>query len=612
MLRSSRRGLRTAAPAAFSLSLLALLAAPTSAALAADEASAAAQATPLQVAQSSTLTGEEGKALGATASQVSCDLNGNGLPDLAAGNYQTFDSSPGSVGAYVLLDAAASNVSAPIESQNAIRIIDSTRNYMGGVDVRCAGDVNGDSFDDLAVVAQGVGLFIVLGSADFSEVTLDDLGARGKTVLGSITRGNGVGDVDGDGVDEIAVTDTTGTVTVLQFEELAETSSLTDASGPRISGEGIDLVSISRAGDMNGDGREDLAVGASSWKAPGAAGFGTGAVWVVTDLQSDVTIGAVEIPGFRIDGPPRGYDLMGTSTVGLGDINGDGYDDLMIGGESDDPLPGSALVVLGGANGENVITDPTSQAAPAVRSAATETQRGWWISGGASGDHFGHAVGAVRMSDWSLLLIGAMDGTAGEGLEGSGYVAMVDSRALVDGSLPLSSTGALEAVDLQPAGAEGSEFVGGALLYGDSANLRLGRSFADLTRDPAGSRIDFAVGAPALFTWQGEVPSVHLYSLQVLPADDEGNGDSNGDDSSGSGNADSGASGGTSDAGGTSSDGGQDGKTPDGTSNASAADEELPNTGSPANLVTAATAGALLLGAAMAFLYAARKHARNS
>lgn len=610
MRKLPRHGLRSVAPVALSLSLLALLAAPTSAAFAADEA-AQAKATPLQVAQHSALTGEEGKALGATASQVSCDLNGNGLPDLAVGNYQTFDSSPGAVGAYVLLDAAASNVSAPIESQDAIRIIDSTKNFMGGVDVRCAGDVNGDSFDDLAVVAQGVGLFIVLGSADFSEVSLDDLGARGKTVLGSITRGNGVGDLDGDGLDEIAVTDTTGTVTVLQFEELADTNALADTSGPRISGEGIDLVSISRAGDMNGDGREDLAVGASSWKAPGATGFGTGAVWVITDVEADVTIGAGEVPGFRIDGPPRGYDLIGTSTVGLGDINGDGYDDLMIGGESDDPLPGSALVVLGGADGENVTTDPTSQSAPAVRSATTSAQRGWWINGVTSGDHFGHAVGAVRMSDWSLLLIGAMDGSASEGLEGSGYVALVDSRALTDGSLPTSNTGVLEAAQLQDVGAEGTEFMGAALVHGDSANLRLGRSFADLTRDPAGSRIDFAVGAPALFTWQGEVPSVHLYSLQVLPAEDEGNGGTGGSDSGGTAGA-GGDSSGAGSAGGTSSDGAQDGKTPDGPSNASATDEELPNTGSPVNLVTATAAGAMLLGAAVAFLYAARKHARNS
>ena len=598
MLRSFSRGARTAFSTAVPIALLALLAPPTSAALAI-EAQPLAPA-PLQVAENSTLTGEEGKALGATASQVFCDLNGNGLPDLAVGNYQTFDSSPGAVGAYVLLDAAASNISAPIESQNAIRIIDSAKNYMGGVDVRCAGDVNGDSFDDLAVVAQGVGLFIVLGSAEFSEVNLDHLGERGKTVLGSITRGNGVGDIDGDGFDEIAVTDTTGAVTVLQYEDLAAENALADTSGPRISGAGIDLVSISRAGDMNGDGRDDLAVGASSWKAPSASGFGTGAVWVITDVESDVTIGTEEVPGFRIDGPPRGYDLMGTSTVGLGDINGDGHDDLMIGGESDDPLPGSALVVLGGQNGANVTTDPTSQDAPAVRAVDGGTQRGWWINGRASGDHFGHAVGAVRMNGWSLLLVGAMDGTAGEGLSGSGYVALIDSRALAADSLPLSATGVLEAADLQPAGAEGSQFTGGALLLGDYADQRLGRSFADLTRSPSGSRIDFAVGAPALFTWQGEVPSVRLYSLQVLPAKDDGTGGPKDPDSVG-----------TSNGVGESNGSNQGGRSPDGTNNSSAQNQRLSNTGSTEAPMVLAAGSALLLGAAAALFLAARARIRS-
>ena len=605
MHRSTRRGFATVAPAALSLTLLALLTAPAAATAAAPTAPAKTS-TPLQISESATLTGEDGKALGATASQVSCDLNGNGIPDLAAGNYQTFDSSPGAVGAYVLLDTDASHSSGAIEEQGAIRIIDSSNNYMGGVDVRCAGDVNGDGFDDLAVVAQGYGLFIVLGSADFAEVELDNLGARGKTVLGSITRGNGVGDVDGDGFDEIAVTDTTGKVTVLNFEALADTGTLADTTGPRISGQGFDLVSVSRAGDMNGDGREDLAVGSSSWKAPGASSFGTGAVWVITDLSADITIGAVEIPGFRIDGPPRGYDLMGTSTVGLGDINGDGYADLMIGGESDEPLPGSALVVLGGPDGENVITNPLAEGEPAVRSALSETQRGWWINGGAAGDHFGHAVGAVRMSGWSLLLIGAMDGSAGAGLEGSGYIAMVDSRALVDGSLPLSSTGVLEAAALQPAGAADSTFEGAALIYGDFANQRLGRSFADLTRDPSASRIDFAVGAPALFTWQGEVPSIRIYSLEVLPAEEEGGGNTGGGNTGG-GNTGGGNTGGNTGGGNAGGEHTGGGKHTDGT----VTNADLANTGSSSAATGIAVLSALLLGTAGVALLLARRATRS-
>ena len=503
------------AVAAFALALpgIALIATPASAAPVADR----------------TIQGPTGTAFGSTASQVRCDVNGDGVPDLAVGTYATFDSTPGATGAYVLLGAgaAAKNGTSNVADEQPVRIIDTSRNMMGGVDVRCGGDVNGDGFDDLVVVAQATGVFVVFGSADFSEVRLDDLGERGRTVLGSITRGNGVGDIDGDGRDEIAVTDTSGAVTILNADQLPAESQLSATPGPRISGRGIDLVSVSRAGDMNGDGREDLAVGASSWKAPGSDRFATGAIWVITDTSSDVRIGADPIPGFRIDGPPRGYDLLGTSTVGLGDIDGDGFDDLLIGGESDDPKPGSAVVVTGGPDGVDVRTDPLATDGPAVReatapaasasasassstAAAAPRPRGWWIDGMASGDHFGHAVGAVRMDGWSLLLVGAMDGSPDPAREGSGYVVAVDSRALAGGK----ATGAnrvLETSGLQSAPVPGVE-----LLIGERSGQRLGRAFADLTANPAGRTVTFAAGAPAIFS-DSEDPAVRILTLDIAP-----------------------------------------------------------------------------------------------
>lgn len=515
--RGAGRALGAVAALALAIPGVALLAtpAPATAAPAADR----------------TVQGPGGTAFGSTASQARCDINGDGVPDLAVGTYATFDTSPGATGAYVLLGAGTQTAGGTtrVEDERPVRIIDTASNMMGGVDVRCAGDVNGDGIDDLVLVAQAVGAFIVFGAPDFSEVRLDSLGDRGRTVLGSITRGNGVGDIDGDGRDEVAVTDTSGVVTILHAEQLPPQSRLADAPGPRISGKGIDLVSVSRAGDMNGDGREDLAVGASSWKAPGAERFATGAVWVITDSSADVRVGADPIPGFRIDGPPRGYDLLGTATVGLGDIDGDGYDDLLIGGESDEPKPGSAVVVTGGPDGVDVRTDPLATDGPAVREAAPRTggateasataadasaaaaprARGWWINGMASGDHFGHGVGAVRMQGWSMLLVGGMDGSPDPAREGSGYAVAVDSRFLAAGK----ATGAnrvLETSELASTPVPGVE-----LIAGERAGQRLGRAFADLTGDPAGKRVTFAVGAPAIFS-DSEDPAVRILSLDTV------------------------------------------------------------------------------------------------
>ncbi|MBC9937065.1 MULTISPECIES: VCBS repeat-containing protein [unclassified Leucobacter] len=546
------------------------------------------------------VTGPDGSALGSTASQVSCDINGNGVPDLAVGTYATFDTTPGATGAYVVLDAGAATPAGAITDLPPISIIDTSRNAMGGVDVRCAGDVNGDGFDDLVVVAQGAAAFIVFGSADFGEVRLDAVGDRGRVVVGSITRGNGIGDIDGDGRDEVAVTDTSGVVTILRPADLAPESALADAPGPRVSGAGIDLVSVSRAGDMNGDERDDLAVGASSWKAPGATGFGTGAVWVITDLSADVTVGDVAIPGFRIDGPPRGYDLLGTSTVGLGDINGDGFGDLLIGGESDDPLTGSAVVVTGGPDGKNVVTNPFASTGFAVHGSGDATQRGWWLNGMAPGDHFGHAVGAVRMNGWSMLLAGAMDGAPDPLRPGSGYVTAVDSRELVAGTLTLSPTGVLDVAALADDAKANS-----ALIPGNLTDQRLGRSFADLTADPAGSRVTFAAGAPALFSWQ-ELPSVRIIGLEapavVTP---EPGGDPNDGPDDGAG-----TDGGT-DVGAGPDAGAQAGGTTSGTTQGTVT-RSLARTGAESLGVLAAGAMALLAAGLLGLGAARSRHRRRS
>ena len=93
--------------------------------------------------------------------------------------------------------------------------------------------------------------------------------------------------------------------------------------------------SVSSAGDVNGDGFDDLIVGAPMAIDPNDGTF-SGASFVVfgktdgsavdlSDVESDGTAG-----GFAINGVAA-YDESGRSVSSAGDVNGDGFDDLIVG-----------------------------------------------------------------------------------------------------------------------------------------------------------------------------------------------------------------------------------------------------------------------------------------
>jgi hypothetical protein len=122
-------------------------------------------------------------------------------------------------------------------------------------------------------------------------------------------------------------------------------------------------LTVGAAGDVNGDGVSDLLIGASVAAAP--SGADGGAVYVVYGSASASALGSIDLntinQGNTTSGLHITHDPLASTSdhlglgAGAGDINGDGYADIIIGAPYYDPLSparpdaGAVFVVYGGA-----------------------------------------------------------------------------------------------------------------------------------------------------------------------------------------------------------------------------------------------------------------------
>ena len=341
-----------------------------------------------------------------------------------------------------------------------------------GYSVSTAGDINGDGYDDIVIGAQAADpdghesageTYVVFGTqAGFDSVV--DLGAM-YGITGFILEGidpydysgqvHTAGDVNDDGYSDLVIgaykADPQGNSaageTYLVFgksSEFAPNISLESLDGnDGLILEGIDADdysgrSVSTAGDFNGDGYDDILIGAPAADPGGKESAGE--TYVVFGKQDGFTarvaLDALDgLEGIVLEGVAP-YDGSGRSVSTAGDFNGDGYDDILIGAYKADPEERSAA-------GETYLVFGKSKPFDASMNLGTlDGTNGLTLKGIDSGDWSGYTVstaGDFNGDGYDDILIGAMTATPDSRQKAGEAYVVFGTQSKLDAILALSS-----------------------------------------------------------------------------------------------------------------------------------------------------------------------------
>jgi FG-GAP repeat len=328
------------------------------------------------------------------------DVNGDGYGDVVVGAYRFDDTYLSEGQADVYYGSAGGLSHTPNWAETSGQIVAEF-----GISVAGAGDVNGDGFGDVLIGATGYthgqsgegGAFLYFGSAGGLPDNPDWIGESNQLSGSFGISVAGAGDVNGDGFDDVIV----GADYYSHGEEFEGRAFLYygSATGPSHTPDWAAESnqyhaylghSVAGAGDVNGDGYDDVVLGTYQFDH-GQNNEGKAFVYYGSPAGPSAS------PDWTAEGDQIG-SYFGIAVAGAGDVDGDGYGDLMVGsdryshGQTDE---GRAFIFCGSATG--LETSPCLR----LESGQDEANLGLSVSsaGDVDGDGYGDVVAGAPFYD---------------------------------------------------------------------------------------------------------------------------------------------------------------------------------------------------------------------
>ncbi len=369
------------------------------------------------------------------------DVNGDGYGDVIVGAHTYANGEPAEGSAFVFLGSAAGITNGSPITANA-RLESNQANALMGVSVSSAGDVNGDGYGDVIVGASiynngesGEGAaFVFLGSgsgiANGNPLTAQALLESNQVNASLGYSVASAGDVNGDGYGDVIVgspgysagESREGAAFVFLGSAIGIDQVNPGEASAQLESNQVDAemgTSVASAGDVDGDGFADVIVGAPFYENGAGQDF-EGAAFVYRGGGQGFK---KNLSRATLLESSQASAQLGVSVASAGDVNGDGYGDVIVGaygydsGEADE---GAAFIFLGSASGLGFVGGPATAHAR-LESNQSDAQMGIAVAsaGDVNGDGYGDViVGAHRYDNGdtdegaAFIFLGSAGGVA--------------------------------------------------------------------------------------------------------------------------------------------------------------------------------------------------------